>query len=50
MLALIVFIVLAIAALIVFSVFVHILFSPWLLLVAVAIVLFVKFGRRRARR
>jgi hypothetical protein len=50
MLALIFFIVLAIAALVIFSAFVHILFSPWLLLVAVAIVLFVKFGRGRSRR
>jgi Flp pilus assembly protein TadB len=50
MLALIIFIVLAIVALIVFSAVVHVLFSPWLLLVAVGIVVWVKFGSRRSRR
>ena len=39
----------AIAALIIFSAFVHILFSPWLLL-AIAIVAFIKFRPRRSRQ
>jgi hypothetical protein len=39
----------AIVALIVVSFAVHLLFSPWLL-VAVAIVAWIKFGPRRARR
>lgn len=40
----------AIVALIVLSVAVHILFSPWLLLVVVAALAYYKFGPRRARR
>jgi hypothetical protein len=39
-----------VAALIVFSFAVHVLFSPWLLLVALAIVAWVKFGPRRSHR
>ena len=39
----------AIVALIVVGFAVHLLFSPWLL-VAVAIVAWIKFGPRRARR
>jgi hypothetical protein len=42
--------VLALVALIVLGVVVHLLFSPWLLLVAVAIVAWIKFGPRRSRR
>ena len=40
----------AIAALIVISVAVHILFSPWLLVLVVAALAYYKFGPRRARR
>jgi hypothetical protein len=41
---------LAVVALIVLGFVVHLLFSPWLLVAAVAIVAWVKFGPRRARR
>jgi hypothetical protein len=41
---------LALVALIVLGVVVHLLFSPWLLVVAVAIVAWIKFGPRRSRR
>jgi hypothetical protein len=41
---------LALVALIVLGVVVHLLFSPWLLVVAVAIVAWIKFGPRRPRR
>ena len=44
------FAVIAIVALIVISVVVHFLFSPWLLLVAIAALAYYKFGPRRARR
>jgi hypothetical protein len=44
------FAVIAIVALIVVSFAVHFLFSPWLLLLAVAVVAWIKFGPRRARR
>ena len=40
----------AIVALIVVSFAVHFLFSPWLLLLAVAVVAWIKFGPRRSRR
>ena len=40
----------AIVALIIVSFAVHFLFSPWLLVVAVAIVAWIKFGPRRAHR
>jgi hypothetical protein len=40
----------AIAALIVISFFMHILFSPWLLLVAAGLLLWIKFRPRRSRR
>ena len=40
----------AIVALIVLSFAVHFLFSPWLLLLAVAVVAWIKFGPRRSRR
>ena len=40
----------AIVALIVLSAVVHFLFSPWLLLVAVAALAYYKFGPRRSRR
>jgi hypothetical protein len=47
--AIIALVLIAIVALIVLSLAVHILFSPWLLL-AVAILIFIKFRPRRARR
>jgi hypothetical protein len=39
-----------IVVLIVLSAAVHLLFSPWLLLAAVAVVAWVTFGSRRSRR
>ncbi|HEX5292362.1 MAG TPA: hypothetical protein VFX25_26125 [Streptosporangiaceae bacterium] len=50
MLAIIFLVVGAIVALAILSAFVHILFSPWLLLVALGLVVWVKFGSRRSRR
>jgi hypothetical protein len=50
MLALIVLVVAVIAALAILGAFVHLLFSPWLLLVAVAVLAWIKFGPRRSRR
>ena len=44
------FAVIAIVALLVISFVVHLLFSPWLLLVAIAALAYYKFGPRRARR
>jgi hypothetical protein len=44
------FAVIAIVALIVVSFLVHLLFSPWLLVVALAALAYYKFGPRRARR
>ena len=41
---------LVIAALIVLSVAVHVLFSPWLLLVVVGVLVWLKFGPRRSRQ
>jgi hypothetical protein len=41
---------LALVALIVLGFVVHLLFSPWLLVAAVAVVAWVKFGPRRSRR
>jgi hypothetical protein len=40
----------AIVAMAIFGFAAHILFSPWLLLVAAGILLWVKFGPRRSRR
>lgn len=40
----------AILALVVLGFFVHLLFSPWLLLVAVAILVWIKFRPRRSQR
>jgi hypothetical protein len=48
--AIIALVLIAIVALIILSAVVHILFSPWLLLVAVAVLIAVKFRPRRARR
>ena len=39
-----------VVALIVLSFAVHVLFSPWLLVAAVALLAWVKFGPRRSRR
>jgi hypothetical protein len=40
----------AVVALIVLSFAVHVLFSPWLLVVAIAVIAWVKFRPRRSRR
>jgi hypothetical protein len=50
MLAIIVFAVIAIVALTVFGLLVHVLFSPWLLLAAIAILAWIKFGPRRSHQ
>jgi hypothetical protein len=50
MLALIVLVLAVIAVLAVLGAFVHLLFSPWLLLVAVAVLAWIKFGPRRSSR
>jgi hypothetical protein len=50
MLAIIALVVLAIVALTVLSLAVHVLFSPWLLLVAVGILVWVKFRPRHSRQ
>ena len=50
MLAIIALILIVIVALAILGVAAHILFSSWLLLVAVGILLWVKFGPRRSRR
>jgi hypothetical protein len=50
MLAIIVLILLAIVAMTVLSFAVHVLFSPWLLLVAVGILVWVKLRPRHARQ
>ena len=42
--------VIAIVALIVLTLIVHVLFSPWLLLVAVGILVWVKFRPRHSRQ
>jgi hypothetical protein len=41
---------LALLALVVLGFVVHLLFSPWLLLVAVAVLVWIKFGPRRSAR
>jgi hypothetical protein len=40
----------AIVALAIFGLAVHLLFSPWLLLVVIAALAWIKFGPRRSRR
>jgi hypothetical protein len=50
MLAIIALVVLAIVAVTVLSLAVHVLFSPWLLLVAVGILVWVKFRPRHSRQ
>ena len=48
--AIIALVLIAIVALTVLSFTVHILFSPWLLLVAIAILAWIKFRPRRSHR
>ena len=43
-------VIIAIVALVVLSVAVHVLFSPWLLVVAIAVLAWIKFRPRRSRR
>ena len=50
MLAIIAFVLIAIVALAILGFAAHILFSPWLLLVAAGILLWVTFHRRRSRQ
>jgi hypothetical protein len=50
MFAIIALVLIAILAVIIFSAAVHVLFSPWLLLVAVGILVWIKFGPRRSHR
>ncbi len=50
MLAIIAVILIAIVALAILGFATHILFSPWLLLVAAGILLWIKFGPRRSRQ
>jgi hypothetical protein len=48
--AIIALVLITIVALIIFSFAVHILFSPWLLLAAVGVLAWVRFGPRRSHR
>jgi hypothetical protein len=50
MLAIIALVAIAIVALIVLSVAVHVLFSPWLLLLGIAILAWIKFRPGRSNR
>jgi hypothetical protein len=50
MAAIIALVLIAVVALLVLSFAVHVLFSPWLLLLAVAVVAWVKFRPGRSRR
>jgi hypothetical protein len=50
MLAIITFVLIAIVALTVLSFTVHMLFSPWLLVAAIAILAWIKFRPRRSHR
>jgi hypothetical protein len=50
MLAIIVFVLIAIVALTVLSFAVHLFFSPWLLLVAIGILAWIKFRPRRSHQ
>ena len=50
MLGIIALVVIAIVALAILGAIVHILFSPWLLLVAVGILVWIKFRPRRSRQ
>jgi predicted membrane metal-binding protein len=48
--ALIAFVLLAIAALAVLSFAAHLLFSPWLLVAAIAVLVWIRFRPRRSRQ
>ncbi len=48
--AIIALVLITIVALIIFSFAVHILFSPWLLLAAIGVLAWVRFGPRRSHR
>lgn len=50
MLWIIALVLIAIAALIILSFTLHVLFSPWLLLVAIGILVWIKLRPRRSRR
>jgi hypothetical protein len=50
MLAVIALAAIAIAALIILSVAVHVLFSPWVLLVGIGVLAWIKFRPRRSHR
>jgi hypothetical protein len=50
MFGIIAIVLLAIVALVVLGVAVHLLFSPWLLVAAIAILAWIKFGPRRSAR
>ena len=50
MLGIIALVLIAIVALTILSFAVHFLFSPWLLLVAIGVLAWIKFRPRRARR
>ena len=50
MLGIIALVLIAIVALAVLDFAVHLLFSPWLLVAAIAVLAWVKFGPRRSRR
>ena len=50
MLAIIALVIVAIVALTILGAAVHLLFSPLVLLVAIAVIAWVKFGPRRSRR
>jgi len=48
--AIIAVVLIAIVALTVLGIAAHILFSPWLLLVAIGVLVWIKFGPRRSRQ
>jgi hypothetical protein len=50
LLGIIAFALIAIVALAILGLAVHLLFSPWLLLVVIAVLAWIKFGPRRSRR
>ena len=50
MFAIVALVLMAIVALAVIGFAVHVLFSPWLLLAAIGIVAWIKFGPRRSRQ
>ena len=48
--AIIVLVLIAVVAVAILGLAVHLLFSPWLLVAAIAVLAWVKFGPRRSRR